>query len=84
MVIIYTSKCKKKGKKGNEVLTQPGTLFPSACAEICSLIYRCFKALLAVTSCVLPLNLSQNGAVSLIDCTLMEEPEGAEDECELF
>lgn len=24
----------------------------------------------------------QNGVVSLIDCTLMEEPEGTDDECE--
>lgn len=24
----------------------------------------------------------QNGVVSLIDCTLMEDPEGTDDECE--
>lgn len=26
----------------------------------------------------------QNGVVSLIDCTLMEDPEGTDDECECF
>ena len=26
----------------------------------------------------------QNGVVSLIDCTLMEDPEGTDDECEFL
>lgn len=29
------------------------------------------------------ITLLQNGVVSLIDCTLMEEPEGTEEECKL-